>query len=38
MPLFADGRRAVQITEAVLASAADESWSEVPAHEPAESR
>ena len=38
MPLFADGRRAVQITEAVLASAADESWSEVPTHEPAESR
>ncbi len=35
MPLFADGRRAVQITEAVLASAADESWSDVAAHEPA---
>ncbi len=38
MPRFADGRRAVQITEAVLASAADEAWSEVPTHEPAESR
>jgi len=38
MPRFDDGRRAVQITEAVLASAADESWTDVPAHEPAGSR
>ena len=38
MPRFDDGRRAVQITEAVLASAAEESWTDVPAHEPAGSR
>ena len=38
MPRFDDGRRAVQITEAVLASAAGESWTDVPAHEPAGSR
>ena len=30
LPLFADGRRAAQITEAVLASAAQRTWTEVP--------
>jgi predicted dehydrogenase len=31
LPRFADGRRAVSITEAVLASARDQGWVEVPA-------
>lgn len=30
LPLFADGRRAAQITEAVLASSAQRTWTEVP--------
>jgi predicted dehydrogenase len=36
LPLFADGLRAVRLTEAVLASAAAEEWVEVAAAEPAE--
>jgi hypothetical protein len=31
MPGFADGRRAVSITEAVLASAREQAWVGVPA-------
>ena len=31
LPRFADGRRAAEVTEAVLASAASKSWVEVPA-------
>jgi hypothetical protein len=31
MPVFADGLRAAQITEAVLASAAADAWVDVPA-------
>jgi predicted dehydrogenase len=38
MPLFSDGLRAAQITDAVLASARDESWVEVPAAAPIEVR
>jgi predicted dehydrogenase len=36
LPRFSDGRRAAEVTEAVLASAASRSWAEVaPArHEP----
>ena len=36
LPRFADGLRAVQITEAVLASAREERWVDVPAAAPAE--
>jgi predicted dehydrogenase len=36
LPTFADGLRAVEITEAVLASAADGAWVEVPVPEPVE--
>jgi predicted dehydrogenase len=36
LPLFADGLRAVRLTEAVLASAAAEEWVEVAAAEPVE--
>jgi predicted dehydrogenase len=38
LPRFADGRRAVQITEAVLASARDGAWTDVASPEPAEAR
>jgi predicted dehydrogenase len=38
LPRFADGRRAVQITEAVLASARDGAWTDVAAPAPAEAR
>ncbi len=31
MPVFADGLRAAELTEAVLASAADRTWTDVPA-------
>jgi len=36
LPLFADGRRAVQITEAVLASSRDGAWTDVASPAPAE--
>jgi predicted dehydrogenase len=35
MPVFADGLRAARITDAVLASAREDRWVEVPAREPA---
>jgi predicted dehydrogenase len=38
MPRFEDGLRAAQITDAVLASARDESWADVPAAAPIEVR
>jgi predicted dehydrogenase len=34
LPLFADGLRATQITDAVLSSAAEDRWVDVPAPEP----
>ena len=36
LPLFADGLRTALITDAVLASARDERWIDVPAHAPLE--
>jgi predicted dehydrogenase len=36
LPVFADGLRAAHITEAVLESATDLDWVDVPAHEPME--
>jgi predicted dehydrogenase len=38
MPVFSDGLRAAQITDAVLASAREESWVDVPAAAPIEVR
>lgn len=38
LPCFADGRRAAELTEAILASAASRSWVEVPNTDPGPSR
>jgi len=36
LPVFADGLRSAHIVEAVLASAREDQWVDVPAVEPAE--